>query len=179
MSDAQPSPPPSAPARVPEGIADVSVELTVGPLSSITRDLPGLLSDTVLALLGMLYPLRVARKAAAVVSELVGNALENVVDPSSSFHLSTRIDGRTLVCSVRNTATPEAYAAVRDRVAALSNAESARELLRQAVRARRPQRLKGAFGLLRLVSENHFTLRVSYEGSELTVRAEYPLEQGA
>jgi hypothetical protein len=153
----------------------IGMTFHVAPLGEISGNLPRLLGESMLELLGMFYPSIVGKKANVVVTELVQNVLENVVDPHSELHLELSVDGDALVVRVRNKATPEQYEGVRARVDALSGAIDAKKLFTTTLRARRADRLKGGLGLMRLVSENRFRLAVSYERELLTMQAAFPL----
>jgi hypothetical protein len=151
------------------------VSFDIEPLHDVGDSLPRMLGDSLHELLGMFYSQTVGKKANVVVTELVQNVLENVIDPRSALHLELRVDGDALVVRVSNKATPEQYASVRERVAALSDAEDVRKLFTSTLRARRADRLKGGLGLMRLVSENRFRLSVSYDRDVLTMQAAFPL----
>lgn len=153
----------------------VGVSLRVAPLGDIRGNLAGLLGDSLLSLLGMFYPPAVGKKANVVVTELIQNVLENIVDPTSELLLELRVDGDALLVEVRNLATPAQFEAVRARVDALAGSPDPKRLLGDTLRARRADRLKGGLGLLRLVSENRFRLAARYEQGHLTVSAAFPL----
>jgi hypothetical protein len=156
--------------------ANVSFVVDVGPLSSVVGDLPTVVAEFSLALVGLFYPSTLAKKANVVVTELVQNIVENVLDPASHGRVSLAIDGKDLVIAVTNAATDEAAAKVRAKIDSLGTPAEAKKLLAQTIRERRPQRLKGGLGLIRLVAENRFTLSCAHSDGRLTVTARYPLE---
>jgi hypothetical protein len=156
--------------------ARISFSLDVGPLSSVVGDLPTVVSEFSLSLVGLFYPTALAKKANVVLTELVQNIVENVVDPASDGSIKLSIDGRELVIAVSNAATVADYDKVRARIAALGTPAEAKKLLAQTIRERRPQRLKGGLGLIRLVAENRFSLSCDHADGKLTVTARYPLE---
>jgi hypothetical protein len=153
----------------------LGMSFNVAPLGDISGNLPRLLGESILELLGMFYPSAVGKKANVVVTELVQNVLENIVDPHSELHLDLRVDGDALIVRVTNKATPEQFEDVRARVDALTRTNDAKKLFSTTLRARRADRLKGGLGLMRLVSENRFRLAASYEGGLLTMQAAFPL----
>jgi hypothetical protein len=172
------SPSPAAAAAVAAVVADharIGISFNVAPLGDVSGHLPRLLGESILELLGMFYPSIVGKKANVVVTELVQNVIENIVDPHSELHLELRVDGDELLVRVSNKATPEQYEGVRARVDALSGEADAKQLLRTTLRTRRADRLKGGLGLMRLVSENRFRLAVTYERELLTMQAAFPL----
>ena len=153
----------------------VGVSLRVAPLGDIRGNLAALLGDALLSLLGMFYPPSIGKKANVVVTELIQNVLENIVDPESEMLLELNVDGDGLAVEVRNRATEDQFAAVRARVEALASSADPQRLLGDTLRARRADRLKGGLGLLRLVSENRFRLAARYEQGHLTVSAAFAL----
>lgn len=173
-SDEAPDDPDPAPGSSPD-TTRLGIAFNVAPLGDIDGNLPRLLGESILELLGMFYPSTVGKKANVVVTELVQNVIENIVDPYSELHLDLRVDGDALVVRVTNKATPEQYEGVRARVDALSGTTDAKKLFSTTLRARRADRLKGGLGLMRLVSENRFRLAVSYERGLLTMQAAFPL----
>lgn len=168
--------PPDHEEAAPEPTAPrFGMSFDIEPLHDIGNNLPRMLGESALELLGMFFPHTVGKKANVVVTELVQNVLENVLDPRSALHVELRVDADALVVRVRNKATPEQYEGVRARVDALSGAEDVRKLFTTTLRTRRADRLKGGLGLMRLVSENRFRLAVSYERELLTMQAAFPL----
>lgn len=165
-----------APLTAPELAATrFGMSFDIEPLHDMSNNLPRMLGESTLELLGMFFPHAVGKKANVVVTELVQNVLEHVVDPRSALHLELRVDEDALVVIVSNKATPEQYEGVRARVAALSGSEDVRKLFTTTLRTRRADRLKGGLGLMRLVSENRFRLAVSYDRELLTMQAAFPL----
>jgi hypothetical protein len=173
-SDESSDAPAQAQAQAPDATR-LGMSFNVAPLGDISGNLPRLLGESILELLGMFYPSAVGKKANVVVTELVQNVIENIVDPHSELHLELRVDGDALIVRVTNKATPEQYEGVRARVDALTGTTDAKKLFSTTLRARRADRLKGGLGLMRLVSENRFRLAVSYEGGLLTMQAAFPL----
>lgn len=153
----------------------IGVSFRVAPLGDINGDLANLLGRGFLDLLSMFYPTRVGKKANVVVTELIQNVVQNVAFPDSELRLELHIDADALIVRVTNKATPAQYADVRDRVAALDACDDPRRLLTATLRARRADHLRGGLGLMRLVSENHFRLAVSYDAELLTMQAAFPL----
>jgi hypothetical protein len=147
----------------------------IEPLHDISTNLPRMLGESALELLGVFFPHTVGKKANVVVTELVQNVLENVLDPASALHLELRVDADALVVRVSNKATLEQYEGVRARVDALTSSDDVRKLFTTTLRSRRADRLKGGLGLMRLVSENRFRLAVSYDRELLTMQAAFPL----
>jgi hypothetical protein len=156
--------------------ANVAFAIEIGPLSAVVGDLPTVVAEFSLSLVALFYPMTLAKKANVVVTELVQNIVENVAEPTSDGAIKLAIDGRDLVISVSNIANEEAYAKVRAKIAALGTPAEAKKLLAATIRERRPQRLKGGLGLIRLVAENRFTLSCDHKDGRLTVTARYPLE---
>jgi len=168
-------PVPSAPVAP----ANVRVSVRVGPLSSVLGDVAGLLAEAAQSLLAMFYPLPTARRSNVVITELVTNVLENVVDPASDFTMDLAINGDVLEIAVCNTVAPEQYEKIRARVEQLQNHAEAKKLLVKTIRERRPQRMKGGLGLIRLVAKNRFALTSEYADGRATVRAQQALKVNA
>lgn len=165
---------PSVEANLPR--ANVSFAIEISPLATVVGDLPTVVAEFSLSLVALFYPMTLANKANVVVTELVQNIVENVAQPDSSGSIKLAIDGKDLLISVTNSASEEAAAKVRAKIAALGTPAEAKKLLAQTIRERRPQRLKGGLGLIRLVAENRFTLSSDFQDGRLTVSARYPLE---
>jgi hypothetical protein len=177
MTDATEAPA-DLPAPAPESKepARVSFTLDVGPLSTVVGDLPTVVAEFSLSLVQLFYPSTIARKANVVVTELVQNIVENVPFPGSDGSVRLSIDGKDLVISVSNQVTDEQYAKVRAKIDSLGTPAEAKKLLAATIRERRPQRLKGGLGLIRLVAENRFVLAAERADGKLTVTARYTLE---
>ncbi len=153
------------------------LRLTVGPLDHVTGDLAGLVGEQSLQLLGMFYPRNVAKKANVVITELVTNVFENMVDPKSSFDLALDAGPTGLVIAVRNQVTPEQYAKVKARVDLIRDTPDLRALVANTIRERRKERLKGGLGLMRLAQENKFAIATAYDDGAMTVTATYTAVQ--
>lgn len=158
---------------------NINLELTLGPLSNALGDVAGLLAESCQSLLAMFYPVPIAKRANVVVTELVQNVFENIVEPTSSFTMRLGIDGNVLRISVTNSVKPEHYEKVQARISALRDPGEAKKLLAKTIRERRPQRLKGGLGLIRLVAENRFALSTEYTDGRLTVNAEHVVKVSA
>lgn len=173
MSDAPPvaEPAPAVPTRI-------DLAISVGPLGNVVGNIATVLGDALLPLLAMFYPPPLCKKANVVMTELVQNVMENLVDRSADVRVQLAIDGAALVVAVTNKVTPEQRAAVEARIGTLAALEDPKKLFAETLRARRVQRLRGGLGLMRLVSENKFRLSTHCEHDHLTVRAEFPLRGG-
>lgn len=175
-----PADPGGAPPAPPElRPANIDFVLRLGPLSAVQGDVAGLLGDALLNLLGMFYPVGIGKKANVVITELVTNVFENITIPTSNFELRLSIDTHRLRISVHNQVTEEQFNHVNARVQKLQSTVDAKKLLAQTIRERRPQRLKGGLGLIRLVAENRFALSAALESGTMTVSAEHSLEGNA
>jgi anti-sigma regulatory factor (Ser/Thr protein kinase) len=126
----------------------------------------------------MFYPMRVCKKANVVVTELVTNVLEHVSeqDQEGSILLELCIDQDRLVVGVTNRATAAQYETVRARLQEITQAADPKHLLRDTIRSRRADRLKGGLGLMRLAVENRFGLAATYDQGNLMVKAEFALK---
>ena len=91
-SDESSDAPAQAQAQAPDATR-LGMSFNVAPLGDISGNLPRLLGESILELLGMFYPSAVGKKANVVVTELVQNVIENIVDPHSELHLELRVDG--------------------------------------------------------------------------------------
>jgi len=149
----------------------IDARLSIAPAGNVVDDVAGLLGESLLELLSMFYPMRVCKKANVVVTELVTNALEDVSDHESGFVLGLRIDEERLVVDVTNRATAAQFEVVRARLQAIADAPNPKDLLRDTIRRRRADRLKGGLGLMRLAVENRFCLEATYDQGNLMVRA--------
>jgi hypothetical protein len=154
----------------------IDARLSIAPVGNVVGDVAGLLGDSLLELLSMFYPMRVCKKANIVVTELVTNVLENVSDHESGLVLGLHIDAERLVVDVTNRATAAQFEVVRARLQAIADAPNPRDLLRDTIRRRRADRLKGGLGLIRLAVENRFGLDTTYDQGRLMLRAEFILK---
>lgn len=154
----------------------IDARFSIAPAGNVVGDVAGLLGESLLELLSMFYPRRVCKKANVVVTELVTNVLENVSDPESGLLLELRIDQDRLVVGVTNPATLAQFEVVRARLQAIHDAPNPKHLLRDTIRSRRADRLKGGLGLMRLAIENRFGLNATYDQGNLMVRAEFALK---
>jgi hypothetical protein len=152
-----------------------SAEFTFAPLGAVAGNLAAVLAESMGTLLALFYPPVLCRKANIVVTELVQNVMENVAFPESDVKVGIVLDGDRLRVKVTNRVTREQEAAVSKRLAELGSVADAKKLFADTIRARRQQRLKGGIGLMRLVAENRFRLSSEYDGSHLTVSAEFDL----
>lgn len=151
-------------------------ELRISPVGNILGDLPGLVADGTMAMLGMFYPVTIGKKANIALSELLTNVMENIFDPGGGVGVRIGANAERLHISVSNTASLNAYESVSARIAELQNSQNPKKLFADTIRARRSQQLKGGIGLMRLVAENKFSLSADYDGGVLTVHAVYRFE---
>ncbi len=149
----------------------LSSSLRLAPVGNVLGDVAGVLGEHVLTLMGMFYSRPLSRRANVVVTELVTNVLENIVDPESELRFDIEVDAERLVIEVENLVTDEQFENVRARIDYINAAPDVRALLKQTIKERRPKRLKGGLGFMRLVSENKFELTVERRDGYMTIRA--------
>lgn len=150
--------------------------LELRPMANVSGDLAGIVGDYLLDLMGMFHERTVCRRVNVAVTELVTNALSNTLDPDAALRVDVRVDAEALVIEVSNEVDESQYAAVEARVQQISQSADVKALLRDTIHFRRPRRLAGGLGLLRLASENRFVLSVRRDGNTMTVRATHALE---
>lgn len=155
----------------------IALSYTISPVKNIICDLSGILGNFNAELIGAFYPRLVSKRANIVITELVNNVLENIALSESPITLEVSLDGAWMDIRVRNVATPEQYAHVKQRVDLINNTEDLRQVLKETIRQRRQDRLKGGIGLMRLVVENKFRLATDYNEAEsiLTVHSQLDL----
>lgn len=149
----------------------LSSTLYLSPVRNVLGDLAGVLGEHVLTLMGMFYPRPLCRRANVVVTELVTNVLENIVEPESELRFDITVNAEDLVIEVGNQVTDAQFEAVQKRIVAIQQSDDVKELLKQTIRERRPKRLKGGLGFMRLAAENKFDLSLRREDGYMTIRA--------
>jgi hypothetical protein len=149
----------------------LSSTLRLAPVGNVLGDVAGVLGEHVLTLMGMFYPRPLCKRANVVVTELVTNVLENIVDPESEMRFLIEVDAEKLVIEVQNRVSDEQFENVRARIDRINSSSDVRALLKQTIRERRPQRLKGGLGFMRLATENKFELSAERQDGYMTIRA--------
>ncbi|MCB9796761.1 MAG: ATP-binding protein [Alphaproteobacteria bacterium] len=149
----------------------ISMRYVFAPLEYILCDLSAIIGNFVEELLGAFYPRIVSKRANVLLTELVGNVLENISDPNSEIELSIDIDEDTLSIRIRNATSPEQYALVADHVSMIRNTDDLRALMKKTIRERREKRAKGGLGLIRVAAESKFDLTTDYVDGYLVIDA--------
>lgn len=154
----------------------IRMRIDLAPLEHVAGDLGGIVSRHSVDLVSAFYPRRVAKKANVVLTELIGNVLENFTLSDSAIRVELELGDHHMRVEVANTATPEQHAVVREHLERIVNSDSPHALFARTIRERHRARLEGGLGLMRLVAENKFTVTVGYtEDSMMTVTAEIDL----
>lgn len=154
---------------------ELSFSLRLSPLKYVICDLSGILAGFVENLLSAFYPRIVSRRANIVITELVNNVLENVLFPESPLSVEVAVAQRELSIRICNQVTPDIFESVSEHVDLINSTEDLKALLKETIRKRRKQRLKGGLGLMRLVVENKFQIAVEYENELMTVETRLAL----
>ena len=149
----------------------LKVSFVVRPIENVVCDLSGILANYTEGLLRAFYPKIVAKRANILITELVNNVLENIMDPESEFAVDVSIDGAALVIKVNNRVAPERYEKVKNHVDKINDSGGPKRLLKQVVRERRRNRTVGGLGLIRVAAENKFRLSTSYREGTLCVES--------
>lgn len=154
---------------------NISLSYSISPVQNIICDLSALIGDFCEELIGSFYTRVVSKKANVVITELLNNAIENILDKDSGIILNVKINEKRLLIEVMNVVNRKQYEKVKAQVKKINSANNIRELLRETIQQRRGKRLKGGLGLIRLVAENKFDISVDYKEPFLIVESHISL----
>ena len=154
---------------------NISLSYSISPVQNIICDLSALIGDFCEELIGSFYTRVVSKKANVVITELLNNAIENILDKDSGIILNVKINEDRLLIEVMNVVNRKQYEKVKAQVKKINSANNIRELLRETIQQRRGKRLKGGLGLIRLVAENKFDISVDYKEPFLIVESHISL----
>lgn len=149
----------------------MTVSYSFAPLRNIVCDLSGLVANAVRELIEAFYPRLAGRRVDVLLTELIDNIIQNVVDGDSRMFVDITVNEGELRVQTRNIVDAEHYEAVRRHVELINNAEDLRGLMRRTIKERRQQRLAGGLGFMRLVHENKFAITVDYRERYLVIDA--------
>lgn len=150
--------------------------LYLSPVGNVSGDLARLLGEHVLALMGMFYDHAVCRRANVAVTEFVTNVFSYASRPEDELRFDLSVDGDALRIEVSNRVDDDQYEDVAQRIAMINAAQDPKRLLRETINHRRALQLKGGLGLMRLATENKFSLSLRRDGTTMTICAEHQLE---
>lgn len=154
---------------------NISLSYSISPAQNIICDLSALIGDFCEELIGSFYTRVVSKKANVVITELLNNAIENILDKDSGIILNVKINEDQLLIEVMNVVNRKQYEKVKAQVKKINSANNIRELLKETIQQRRGKRLKGGLGLIRLVAENKFDISVDYKEPFLIVESHISL----
>lgn len=154
---------------------NISLSYSISPVQNIICDLSALIGDFCEELIGSFYTRVVSKKANVVITELLNNAIENILDKDSGIILNVKINEKRLLIEVMNVVNRTQYEKVKAQVQKINSANNIRELLKETIHQRRNKRLKGGLGLIRVVAENKFDISVDYKEPFLIVESQISL----
>ena len=154
---------------------NISLSYSISPVQNIICDLSALIGDFCEELIGSFYTRVVSKKANVVITELLNNAIENILDKDSGIILNVKINEKRLLIEVMNVVNRKQYEKVKAQVQKINSANNIRELLKETIQQRRGKRLKGGLGLIRVVAENKFNISVDYKEPFLIVESQISL----
>jgi len=154
---------------------NISLSYSISPVQNIICDLSALIGDFCEELIGSFYTRVVSKKANVVITELLNNAIENMLDKDSGIILNVKINEKRLLIEVMNVVNRTQYEKVKAQVQKINSANNIRELLKETIQQRRGKRLKGGLGLIRVVAENKFDISVDYKEPFLIVESQISL----
>ncbi|MBA7549588.1 hypothetical protein ES705_42078 [subsurface metagenome] len=154
---------------------NISLSYSISPVQNIICDLSALIGDFCEELIGSFYTRVVSKKANVVITELLNNAIENILDKDSGIILNVKINEDRLLIEVMNVVNRKQYEKVKAQVQKINSANNIRELLKETIQQRRGKRLKGGLGLIRVVAENKFNISVDYKEPFLIVESQISL----
>lgn len=149
----------------------MTVSYSFAPLRNIVCDLSGIVANAVRELIEAFYPRLAGRRVDVLLTELIDNILQNVVDGESRMFVDITVDEGELRVQTRNIVRDEDYEAVRRHVDLINHTDDLRGLIRRTIKERRQQRLSGGLGFMRLVHESKFQISVDYRESYLVIDA--------
>lgn len=149
----------------------MTVSYSFAPLRNIVCDLSGLVANAVRELIEAFYPRLAGRRVDVLLTELIDNIIQNVVDGDSRMFVDITVNEGELRVQTRNIVDGEHYEAVRRHVELINSADDLRALMRRTIKERRQQRLAGGLGFMRLVHENKFAITVDYRDRYLVIDA--------
>lgn len=150
----------------------IKLNCEISPVGHVGDSVGAIVSSYVSNLVGAFYSRNTARKVNSALTELIDNVLSHSVDKSGALAVQVELNGNMLKVRVAGPASLSQYESVRDHVASIRSAPSSRDLFRRTIHERRKKRLRGGLGLLRLVAENKFDIKVAYDESILSVETE-------
>lgn len=154
---------------------NISLIYNISPVKNIITNVGAMIGNFCEEMVGSFYPKKISRKANIVITELLSNAVENIIDRESNIHLKLKIDKSRLRVHVANVANKQQYEKVRSHIDIINSSNDAKKLLENTIYNRKRMGMKGGLGLIRLVAENKFTLSVDYEEPYMRVESQFPL----
>ncbi|MBN1409890.1 MAG: hypothetical protein JW969_03535 [Spirochaetales bacterium] len=134
----------------------------ITPMKAVKYNLSGLLGNFNADLAGRFYPDVLASRLNVMVSELVNNAVENVIDPGAGFSVNIRITESELIVKVSNRADEAQYEKVKRHIGVIRMSDDKKRLMAETIAQRKALRLKGGLGLIRLAAEIKSELNANY-----------------
>ncbi len=149
----------------------MTIAYSFAPLRNIVCDLSGIVANAVRELIEAFYPRLAGKRVDVLLTELIDNITQNVVDGDSRMFVDITVDEDELRVKTRNVVDPEQFEAVRQHVELINQSDDLPGLMRRTIKERRKKRLSGGLGFIRLVHENKFEIAVAYEASFLVINA--------
>ncbi len=153
----------------------ISMSFNISPVKNVICDLSAIIGNNCQELIGSFYPKIVSKKANIVVTELLNNAIENIIDKNSNVAVDLNINKDHLFITVKNVVNREQYEKVSEFINKINSTPDVKKLMAHTIRERRKGRLKGGLGLIRLVAENKFSLSLDYKKPFLILESQISL----
>jgi hypothetical protein len=135
---------------------------SIKPMKAVRYNMSGLLGNFNADLAGQFYPSIVATRLNVIVSELVNNAVENVIDPAAGFGVTIHLNNSELTVRVSNRVEEPQYYKVKRHIMMIRKAADKKQLLAETIAKRKALRLRGGLGLIRLAAEIKSRLDVKF-----------------
>ena len=154
---------------------NISMSFNISPVKNVICDLSAIIGNNCAELIGSFSPKLVSKKTNIVVTELLNNAIENIIDKDSNVAVDLNINKDHLFIKVMNVVNREQYEKVSGFISKINSVPDVKKLLAETIRERRKGRLKGGLGLIRLVAENKFNLKLDYKKPFLILESQISL----
>ena len=135
------------------------------PVKNIKKNTAGLLGDFNSEFIKNFYSDTICNKINVVVSELINNVIENIVDYESRLMININLNKHFLIIKISNKVDYEQFKLIKAHINKINESRDLKRLFTETMKENRENGKKGGLGLIRLAFEEKASLIIRYSAA--------------
>ena len=135
------------------------------PVKNLKANTSGMLGDFNSEFIQNFYSPSICKRINVVLSELVNNVTENIIDKESRITINISLNKHHLIIKVSNKVDYEQYKFIKSHIGKINSSRDLRKLMVDTIKENRENGKKGGLGLIRLCYEEKSSLSIRYSSA--------------